>query len=210
MKLIFASLLISSLSWANFILEYPEPRGYNENQVGEFPCGGQNAVSSTRTLFPIKGGAISLVMGDHKSKVEALTSFDSNPTTAFNTILRPTFTETGFGRFCMIDVDMPDDLDIAEGQNATIQVIVSNETGSFYSCADISFSISAFVYATCTNSTGVTANSENFRSNANETKSSAATITSTLIWGFAAYSHCWSFGFFYIVATLVAAGVIFL
>ncbi|TQS35332.1 hypothetical protein Golomagni_04251 [Golovinomyces magnicellulatus] len=159
-----------SIVTAHFSLEYPQSRGLNEDEQDQFPCGGQNSISSQRTLYPLTGGAIGLVMDRAWSNVQVLIAFESGPTTSFNTVLRPTFTQYGTGNFCMTNINLPSSLHISEGTNATIQIITNGDPdGGLYQCADITFGISAFDFEVCQNSTGVTTSKANFRGNANET-----------------------------------------
>ncbi len=62
----------ASLSSAHFNLNYPAARGFDEGTLPNFPCGGQNTVSSNRTLWPISGGSIALTMGHIDANVEVL------------------------------------------------------------------------------------------------------------------------------------------
>lgn len=165
-------LSLSTSSLAHFVVEYPIPRGYNEDTTSQFPCGGMNEVSTQRTLYPITGGAIGIEIGHARTNIEVLIAFESEPTSNFNTILRKTFTQIGMGKFCMTNVNMPAELDIHEGTNATIQVITNSDddgVGGYYSCSDITFGISAFDFDICQNSTGVSISSAKVSGNANET-----------------------------------------
>ncbi|RKF73882.1 Uncharacterized protein GcM1_242114 [Golovinomyces cichoracearum] len=159
-----------SIVTAHFTLKYPESRGLNEDEQDQFPCGGQNTISNQRTLYPLTGGAISLVMDHASSNVQVLIAFESEPTTSFNTVLRPTFKQFGMGDFCMTNINLPSSLHVSEGTNATIQIITNGDPdGGLYQCADITFGISAFDFEVCQNATGVTTSKSDFRGNANET-----------------------------------------
>ncbi|POS84877.1 hypothetical protein EPUL_005298 [Erysiphe pulchra] len=165
-------LALSTSTLAHFAVEYPVPRGYNEETLSQFPCGGMNEVSSQRTLYPITGGAIGIEVGHARTNIQVLIAFESEPTTKFTTVLRKTFTEIGLGKFCMTNVNMPEKLDIHEGTNATIQVITNSDddgVGGYYSCSDITFGISAFDFDICKNSTGVSISPARINGNANET-----------------------------------------
>ncbi|KAI6249286.1 hypothetical protein HI914_02642 [Erysiphe necator] len=165
-------LLFSTSSFAHFAVEYPMPRGYNEETMQQFPCGGYDTVSSQRTLYPITGGAIGLEIGHAQTNIQVLIAFSSTPTTNFKTVLRKTFTESGMGKFCLTNVNMPKELDIHEGTNATIQVITNSDDeamGGYYSCSDITFGISAFDFDICQNSTNAMISAK-VDGNANETK----------------------------------------
>jgi hypothetical protein len=96
----------------------------NKNpRLGTFPCGGQDTVSSNRTSWPLSGGSIALEMGHIDANVEVLIAIGSNPGSAFNTVLRPTFSEQGLGAFCMTGFRIPSSLNVADGTQATIQVV---------------------------------------------------------------------------------------
>lgn len=92
---------LATLTSAHFNLNYPAARGFNEDNLGNFPCGSQDTVSSNRTLWPLSGGSISLTMGHIEANVEVLIGFGNDIGSAFNTVLRQTFTEQGLGKFCM-------------------------------------------------------------------------------------------------------------
>ncbi|CAD6502739.1 BgTH12-05329 [Blumeria graminis f. sp. triticale] len=161
------------LAAAHFTLEYPESRGFDEDTLDKFPCGGQNDISEIRTPYPLSNGVIALKMGHIKSRVQVTIALDSDPTTAFNTVLRPTFQETGLGKFCMTGISIPTSLNVQEGMNATIQVLTSgDDDGGLYNCADIVFSAAAPVPVTddCQNATSIKA-SGFMPGNANESMS---------------------------------------
>ncbi|KAF4629126.1 hypothetical protein G7Y89_g9016 [Cudoniella acicularis] len=166
----------ASLASAHFNLNYPAARGFDEDILGTFPCGGQNTVSSNRTVWPISNGEIALTMGHIDANVEVLIAVGNNPGSAFNTVLRKTFTEQGLGTFCMTGFSVPSSLNITDGTNATIQVVTNGDSnGGLYNCADITFSSNAPAVASgvCTNGTGVTAVAATISSQPNETVASA-------------------------------------
>lgn len=172
----------SSLAFAHFNLDYPAARGFDEDILGTFPCGGQDTVSSNRTLWPLTGGDIALTMGHVDANIEVLIGFGDNPGSAFNTIIKQTFLETGLGAFCMTGVTLPSGLNITEGTHATIQVITNGDPdGGLYNCADITFSAKAAGPGTgvCTNNTGVTASTTTIATNANVTEADGSTPTTT-------------------------------
>jgi len=131
--LLLATLL--PLVSAHFKLIYPAARGFDEDILGTFPCGGQNTVSSNRTMFPIDGAPIQLLMGHTQSHIEVLIAFGNDPGSNFNTVLVPTFTETGPQNFCLGAgaLQFPSGMNITEGMNATIQVITNGDpSGGLY------------------------------------------------------------------------------
>ncbi|GAB7344943.1 hypothetical protein MBLNU457_3376t1 [Dothideomycetes sp. NU457] len=160
---LFLATLLPLVS-AHFKLIYPAARGFDEDILGTFPCGGQNTVSSNRTMFPITGAPIQLLMGHTHTNIEVLIAMGNDPGSNFDTIIVPTFSETGPNNFCMGAgaIHFPSNLNITEGMNATIQVITNGDpSGGLYNCADITFTsqtLSQSQYnANCMNSTGVTA-----------------------------------------------------
>ncbi|RFU26750.1 hypothetical protein B7463_g9594, partial [Scytalidium lignicola] len=151
--------LLAPFTAAHFKLDYPAARGFDEEVLGNFPCGGQNTVSSNRTVWPLTGGSIALTMGHIQTNIEVFIGIGNNVGSAFNTIVRPTFGEQGLGSFCMTEFDVTGlGLNITDGTNATIQVVTNGDpNGGLYNCADITFSSSAPAPASgvCTNGTGV-------------------------------------------------------
>jgi len=179
---IFALAASSGLVSAHFQLDYPAARGFDEDILGTFPCGGQDTVSSNRTTWPISNGSIALTMGHIDANVEVLIGLGNDVRSEFNTILRPTFEETGLGAFCMTGITIPDSLNITDGTNATIQVITNGDpNGGLYNCADITFSSTAPAPASgvCTNNTGVTASTTTIDLNANSSTVSGSTTSSS-------------------------------
>ncbi|KAI4184736.1 MAG: hypothetical protein L6R41_004531 [Letrouitia leprolyta] len=164
LNLLLLSFLTSFVS-AHFTLDFPPARGFDEDQLTSFPCGGQSSVSSSRTPWPITGGPIQLTMGHDESAVQVLIALGNDATDAFNTVLVPTTQEQGLGKFCLSDVKIPESLGIKEGDNATIQVVTNGDpTGGLYNC---------------TNGKGVTTTKYTGKStNANGTDSAAATTSS--------------------------------
>jgi hypothetical protein len=49
--------------------------------------------------------------------------FGNDPGSAFNTVLRPVFTEQGLGAFCMTGFSLPSGVNVTDGTNATIQYV---------------------------------------------------------------------------------------
>lgn len=119
-------------------------------------------------------------MGHIDANVEVLIAMGSEATSAFNTILIPTFGEQGLGAFCMTGVDA-EKMGAMEGMNATIQVVTNGDPdGGLFNCADITFSKSA-VMATadvCRNATGVKVVKASVTGNPNVTSSSSTASSS--------------------------------
>lgn len=108
MKLTILTLFVlTSFASAHFTLDYPPARGFDEDQLVNFPCGGQNSVSSNRTSWPLAGGPIQLSMEHDHAAVQVLIALGNDATDAFNTVLVPTTQEEGIGKFCLSDVKIP-------------------------------------------------------------------------------------------------------
>src|SRR3954469_21848225 len=105
----------AALASTHFTLDYPKVRDFDEDKLTQFPCGSFNTPSANRTLWPLSGGSILLNMGHVSSKVEVLIGFGNDPGSAFNTVLRQTFQETGFDAFCMTGFTLPSGVDAKEG-----------------------------------------------------------------------------------------------
>lgn len=95
------TLTFPRLTTAHFLLTSPPSRGFSEDTLPQFPCGGQNVVSSNRTLWPLSGGSMALDMEDESANIEVLIGFGNDIGDGFNTVLRKTFAENGKGSFCM-------------------------------------------------------------------------------------------------------------
>ncbi|KAJ5123043.1 hypothetical protein N7448_009140 [Penicillium atrosanguineum] len=177
MKFTLLPLMLAPLASAHFHLQYPISRGFDEDTMPNFPCGGM-AQSSNRTQLPISGSfPVALKMGHVQTAVEVLIALGSDPATNYNVTLVPTFQINGLGAFCLPHVDFSTALlgvNITDGMNATIQVQSNGDpTGGLYACADVQFS-SSTTYSepsSCTNNTNVVASAfagEAARRNANE------------------------------------------
>ncbi|KAL8721893.1 MAG: hypothetical protein Q9225_001529 [Loekoesia sp. 1 TL-2023] len=183
MKTMFLTFFVLiSIASAHFTLDYPPARGFDEDQTANFPCGGQNSVSSNRTSWPLAGGLIQLSMEHDHAAVQVLIALGNDATDAFNTVLVPTTQEEGIGKFCLSDVKVPESLGVKEGDNATIQVVTNGDpTGGLYNCADITFSSTNSSASECTNGKGVTTTRYTGKSaNANGTDSTAAATMSSM------------------------------
>lgn len=168
---------LTSLTTAHFNLDFPAARGFDEDKLGTFPCGGQDTVSTTRTPWPLSGGQIALTMGHIDANVEVLIAMGNSPGSAFNTIIRPTFKETGLGAFCMTGFTVPGAM---EGMNATIQVVTNGDpNGGLFNCADVTFSASAKMASSdvCKNASAVTTGAASVMGNPNVTSGSSASKT---------------------------------
>ncbi|KAF2237913.1 hypothetical protein EV356DRAFT_363035 [Viridothelium virens] len=154
-------LALLPLASAHFKLNYPAARGFDEDTLPTFPCGGQNNVSPNRTMWPV-GGPIQLDMGHISTNVQVLLGMGNDPGSNFDTILVPTFHVNGLNNFCLGMVDLPSGLNMTDGMNATIQVVTNGDDGpgGLYNCADVTLTntpLDSTAYSqNCMNSTHVT------------------------------------------------------
>ncbi|CDM27365.1 hypothetical protein DTO013E5_8480 [Penicillium roqueforti] len=199
MKLsLFTFTAIVPLAAAHFKLMYPTSRGFDEDTMPNFPCGGMSQ-SSNRTKLPLSGGSFPVALQMHHSQtaVEVLLALGSDPGDNFNIVLSPTFQVNGLGEFCLPHVEINEKLigrNLTNGMNATLQVQTNGDpSGGLYACADIQFS-SDVTYQTpsaCSNNTNLAATAfpeASAARNANEStaegqaqsgSSSSSTSTST-------------------------------
>ena len=106
MNFLFLQILLSLLpsASAHFLLKYPEARGFDEDKLVNFPCGGQDSPNSNRTLWPLAGGPIQLYMQHDRVALQVLLGLGDDVGVNFNITLVSTFEEEGFGDFCMGNV----------------------------------------------------------------------------------------------------------
>lgn len=138
MKLSILSLAaLTPLVAAHFKLDYPTPRGENEDKMTTFPCGGL-AQSSERTNVSISDGSfpVAVTMGHTQTAFEVLLSLGNDPGTNFNVTLVPIFGARGLGSLCIPHVAFDEDtlgVNITDGMNATVQVQSNGDpTGGLY------------------------------------------------------------------------------
>jgi hypothetical protein len=120
--------LLPLLVSAHFKLDYPAARGFDEDKLPTFPCGGQDAVSPNRTTWSTKGGPIELTMGHTRTLIEVFLGLGNDVGDDFNITLSKTIEQEGLNSFCMPDVVIPDGIAMA-GMNATIQVVTNGDSG---------------------------------------------------------------------------------
>ncbi|PMD35169.1 hypothetical protein L207DRAFT_587482 [Hyaloscypha variabilis F] len=174
---LLALAALTTLASAHFNLDYPAARGFDEDILGTSPCGGQDTVSTNRTLYPLTGGSIALTMGHIDANVAVYIGFGDSVGSSFNTVIRPTFTEQGLGNFCMTGIEIPGGSAL-EGMNATIQVVTNGDPdGGLYNCADVTLSASATGLASgvCKNGTGVSITAQSVSGDPNVTSVSNST-----------------------------------
>ncbi|KAF2404739.1 hypothetical protein EJ06DRAFT_463174, partial [Trichodelitschia bisporula] len=155
---------------AHFHLVWPPARGFDEDKIVAYPCGGFDSPSSTRTPFPLTNAPIQLNMEHTAVKGKVLLATGNSPTgDDFTTVLRQQFQENGPDNFCIGGVNVPSS--VKAGDNGTILVLTNGDpSGGLYQvsstnepcqCADVTFTdapLSTSDYTDhCKNSTGVTA-----------------------------------------------------
>ena len=132
-RTLLSGLPLLSLAAAHFTLDYPKVRGFNEDTLPTFPCGGFDTVSSERTTVSTSGFPVSLTLGHDENAVTMLLAVGDNPGSSFNIPLTQTFRSEGLGKFCLPIVSVPTDLNITEGTLATLQVITNGDpNGGLY------------------------------------------------------------------------------
>lgn len=141
MKLSLVSLAslasLVPLAAAHFKLDYPPSRGFVEDTMPQFPCGGR-AQSSNRTVLSLSEGSlpVALTMGHSQTAVEILLGLGNDPGSNFNITLVPTFRLTGLGSFCLPHVPLDPKVlgtNLTDGANATLQVVTNGDpTGGLY------------------------------------------------------------------------------
>lgn len=123
-----ALLTLPLLATAHFELTYPPARGFDDRGSANYPCGGFDSPSATRTPFSLSGMPIQLEMGHTDKLVQVNMALGNAPTgDDFTITIVPTFQERGPDDFCMGGVTVPAGLNVTEGQNATIQVITNGD-----------------------------------------------------------------------------------
>ncbi|KAI9882118.1 MAG: hypothetical protein M1823_006136 [Watsoniomyces obsoletus] len=173
-----ALLLLSSLSLvsAHTVLTYPGWRGNNlhDNETfphgmqWSYPCGGM-PLSTNRTKWPVRGGAIAVQPGWFSGHATAFFYINmgfgttppnmSFPMLPVFQIIGPT-REMYPGTFCLPQVPLPANASVKVGDNATIQIIETAIHGAaLFNCVDITFAEPAEVpevnVTNCFNSTTI-------------------------------------------------------
>lgn len=124
-------LSLAAATNAHFQLKYPTSRGENEETQGTGPCGGRDTPSTTRTPWPLTGGILKFEAGHDEADTAVYLALGNNPSAKdFDITLAPQFLQTGLGTFCWNSLDIPaGTAGIADGVNATIQVVQAGHSG---------------------------------------------------------------------------------
>ncbi|GAM37694.1 GPI anchored protein [Talaromyces pinophilus] len=157
----FISLAMASVATAHFTLDWPVNRGFNEDTMPTFPCGGFNTPSSNRTVISLDADTLPVDITFHHSQtaVSYLLALGTDPGSSFNVTLSPTIAAQGLGEFCLPNLSLSS-LNLTDGQNATLQVVTDGDTGGgLFACADITFSSSLTKNSptSCANASSVSA-----------------------------------------------------
>lgn len=197
-----SALAVVPLASGHFLLTWPDSRGFDDSKATGGPCGGFDTASNKRTEFPLSGGPIQLDMHHTQTVVAAYLAIGNNPTADdFTITIVPTLSEEGPKNFCLGSANIPSDLNITAGTNATIQVVTNGDpSGGLYQvneylhvlqsilanhvkCGDITFvnsTLSESDYKDhCQNSTGVKVTQENMSGQPNGTTSGGDAPSST-------------------------------
>lgn len=143
----FSLLTLLPLASAHFLLTYPAARGFDDDKAGTFPCGGFDTVSSSRVSWPTVGAPIQLDMHHTQTNVMVILALGDGTNPSYNITMRPTFSEEGLGDFCMGMVSVPSDVNITEGQLATIQVVSNGDPdGGLYQVNSLPISHNRFSF----------------------------------------------------------------
>ncbi|CDS12300.1 hypothetical protein LRAMOSA04495 [Lichtheimia ramosa] len=177
--LALSAATISAVS-AHFQLNYPQTRGFNEDNEPQAPCGGFNNVGS-RTEFPLENGFVQINSGHttYKYTVKVITS--NNPSTSDFTGNNATVIGSGSRNYpgdACLTVSTNNGTDIKAGTNATIQITYDGGDGSLYQCTDVTFveNPSNFNSSACVNADG----SKPGESGSSDGESGASSVTTAV------------------------------
>ena len=137
---------------AHFSIEYPEWRGDSFIEPASQyirPCKSSNLQMSrgnwsaspgaginqtisgnNRTLWPLDGGSLNLEFHHEFTYAFINLGLGSNATVFNISLTTPPLNETGNGTFCFPKVQLPTDLNLQDGDDASIQVVTVGETGT--------------------------------------------------------------------------------
>ncbi|KAF5003648.1 hypothetical protein FDECE_9819 [Fusarium decemcellulare] len=143
---------------AHFGLVFPAWRAdtlaeENEDRYSQwtFPCAGVDYNKKNVTDWPLEGGALKLDLHHPWTYVFVNLGLGENSTN-FNVSLTPQFLNaTSPGVLCIDELKLPSDVEVSDGDLASIQVVTLGESGSaLYNCADIRFKKNAKGPSNCT------------------------------------------------------------
>lgn len=93
-------------------------------------------------MWPLDGGSLSLMFHHEWTYAFINLGMGSNATVFNISVTELPLNETGNGTFCFPHVQLPTDLNLQDGQDASIQVVTVGETGS--ALYNVSFLLSSW------------------------------------------------------------------
>jgi hypothetical protein len=125
---------LATIVSAHFTLDWPVSRGFDEDDMPNFPCGGFDTPSSNRTVIALDADSLPVDITFHHSQtsVSYLLALGSDPSTNYNITLGPTLGATGLGEFCLPNITITSAIlgvNLTDGLNATLQVVTNGDTG---------------------------------------------------------------------------------
>lgn len=126
----FLSLAMASVATAHFTLNWPVNRGFDEDTMPNFPCGGFDKPSPNRTVISLDADTLPVDVTFHHSQtvISYLLALGTDPGSNFNITLGPTIATQGLGEYCLPNIALSS-LNLTDGQNATLQVMTNGDTG---------------------------------------------------------------------------------
>jgi hypothetical protein len=130
----FHLLSLASIASAHFTLNWPVARGFDEDNMPNFPCGSFDTPSSNRTVIALTADSLPVDITFHHTQtaVSYLLALGSDPSTNYNITLGPTLGATGLGEFCLPNITLNSavlGVNLTDGLNATLQVVTDGDTG---------------------------------------------------------------------------------
>ncbi|KAF9584732.1 hypothetical protein BGW38_005381 [Lunasporangiospora selenospora] len=134
----------STVAQAHFELTYPATRGFDEDKEPTGPCGGFNTPSASRSEFPIQNGFMNINSGHVNYKATIQLVVNSNPSAADFTAAAaspvsspPTISNNHPNNACLQVGDLSKVAGVADGVNATLQILYNGGDSPLYQCADV-------------------------------------------------------------------------
>lgn len=130
MRTISSIAVLASVASAHFTLDWPVARGFLEDKMSSFPCGGFDTPASNRTVISLTDDSLPVDITFHHTQtaISYLLALGNDPGSSFNITLGPTLAATGLGEFCLPGIPLSS-LNLTNGQNATLQVVTDGEQG---------------------------------------------------------------------------------
>ncbi|KAG2185003.1 hypothetical protein INT43_000916 [Umbelopsis isabellina] len=180
-----AAVLVAALSsaQAHYQLTYPVPRGpFSEDNEPIGPCATYN-VSPNRTEFPLSKGFMEINSEHVQYTYSVHLVLNSNPSAADFTAQNSTVSNgtNSFPEQACLPVDLSKYSNIADGTNATLQIVYNAGDSILYECADVVLKSSPAGWnaSACSNANGASP-SGNGTSGGSTSSASALTASSAL------------------------------